>query len=269
MKCFDTQTLAAHLDGELTLNESQAVTAHLESCSLCQAQLARLRRTVAALPSALPVPEDAAFTRQVMAQLGSQHPAPRRLTWAAGFAAAVAVLFAVLLIPRQQASPPGVAEFTARGGAHSQAVAFTVYVHPGSAPTRRQPATAGQPVRPQDGFSFEVHNHTGKPRFAALFAFDSKGETHWFYPAVTADGDDPAAVALPAQPALLALPDGITPEAVAPGELKLVGLFLTEPLRVSEVESLLHQGSLDSLAQKLPGATVQTVVLNAIEENPQ
>ena len=224
---------------------------------------------MAALPSALTASEDPAFTREVLAKLKPGPAGHQRWPWVAGLAAAALLMVGVLAHQGAQSSNGG--EFTARGGAGqdglSQPVGFTAFVHPASAPgVRHQASPRNQTIHLDDGFSFELQNRTGKALFAALFAVDSTGETHWFYPSLTEEGADPSAMAVSAQPSVLALPDGITPESVASGKLTLVGVFLGQPVHVSEIELLLRTGGLDGLGKQLPDATIQTLTMNAVQE---
>lgn len=272
MTCLTAQVLGAHLDGELTQNEIQAATVHLAGCAECRQQLSQMQRAIAALPSAFASREDAGFITDVLTKLPAVERA--RFPWGGRLALAAVAVAVLALIPVIWV-PSG--EFTARGSGggslSSQAqgargLGFSAWVHPASTPMVRHPVASRETIHPEDGFSFELRNRTDKPVFAALLAIDSQGETHWFYPSWQTGGD-PMTVQVPQAPAVLALPEGVTPENLAAGDLQLVGVFLDQPVHISELERLLQAGGLTNLRAHLPLATVQTVGLNAAEATPK
>jgi predicted anti-sigma-YlaC factor YlaD len=83
MGCLDVQAeLEAYVDGELSLERSALLEAHLASCRACQAELARLQAVAAALETWPLVMEPAQFTAQVMARVRPRPAQPRfRLRW--------------------------------------------------------------------------------------------------------------------------------------------------------------------------------------------
>jgi anti-sigma factor RsiW len=99
------ELLSAHLDGELTADETAAVHAHLADCDLCRAELERTRAVRSALRSAPAVDPPFGFYERLVR-------APRRPRWmTAGSAAAVAAVWIVVLgfavtPERTQAAPP-------------------------------------------------------------------------------------------------------------------------------------------------------------------
>ena len=87
-----------------------AVRAHLDRCAACrerQAELQALGEDLAALGRALPREERPALVRSIVARI-PQRPAPTMSgwRWAAGFAAAAALLFAVVLATRETPTVP-------------------------------------------------------------------------------------------------------------------------------------------------------------------
>ena len=56
-----------------------------------------------------------------------------------------------------------------------------------------------------------------------------------------------------------ALPEGITPDAPAPGWLRFVAVFTPEALFVHDIEALLAAGGLAALSRAHPGAEVHVL----------
>lgn len=89
---------------------SAAVRAHLERCDACrdrQAELRSLGDDLAALGRALPRAENPALVRRILARIPkSAEPSKGAWRWAAGFAAAAALLFVMILATRKTPAVP-------------------------------------------------------------------------------------------------------------------------------------------------------------------
>lgn len=107
-----TELLSAYLDGQVGTGERARITAHLDTCDACRAQLESLRKTVMLLHDAEPVRAPEGFRAQVRARVASDagRPAkawrPPALSWSwrtVGAAAAVVLigLFTVNLLREQ------------------------------------------------------------------------------------------------------------------------------------------------------------------------
>jgi hypothetical protein len=267
MTCPPAELLAASLDGELTANQQQSTAAHLSGCRDCRDVVRRMTTAVDALPAALEAKEDAAFVGELMAQVDKPRPAAPRYAFGGALALAAAAVLAVVLLPRLLGGPEGEGTFTARGGASAASLArevgLTVFVHPGSAAGLRHVPGPGEEVGAGDGFSFELYNRSGAQVFAMILAIDASGEAHWFYPGWTDPAQDPVSVALPPGSPVFSLPDGVTPENLAPGDLRVVAFFTRSPLRVSQVERALREGPLATLGQRVNADAEQWFILAA------
>jgi hypothetical protein len=89
---------------------SPAQRAHLDGCAACSARRAELRsleNDLAALGRALPFAANPALVRRIVARIPKQAaPASTAWRWAAGFAAAAAILLAVVLASRETPEAP-------------------------------------------------------------------------------------------------------------------------------------------------------------------
>lgn len=100
MRCLDSQmALEAYVDKELDSKQVESLEAHLTKCEDCRIELAHLQTAEAAMKTWPLIPEPAALTARVMAQVEPRLETPRfRLHWGdvvvsvAGAALATAVL---------------------------------------------------------------------------------------------------------------------------------------------------------------------------------
>ncbi len=258
MTCPADHDLSLHADGELTTNQARALDAHLAGCSACRARHQQLRALAGAVAAAYAAPAaEPAFTREVMARTA---PAPRRvgplLAIRLGLVGATVVLAVVLVV--FQTTPPGSAEdprtrgtFAARSGSEAalvgppsaRNVGFAAFRGTSQAP----PLADGDTISPTTGFTFRAFNRSGRPVSMMLLALDARGEVHWFYPAFLDPASNPTSRVLGADPVVLDLEDGVTPDRPAPGQLTLIGLFAEAPLDVRTVEAELAAGGVAAL----------------------
>jgi hypothetical protein len=163
--------LSAHVDGELSPQESSDVAAHLFSCSECSTRLERLRATSRAV-SSLPVlepprPLDLGFLAAPRRRPWLERILPvRPPTWVAPAAAIAAVLligvglvsrYALLPTGNQQTAGSGVAQRSASGDNAQRSTSGGT----GSAPA----PGAAAPPSPSGGEAFNTApTSTGAPR---------------------------------------------------------------------------------------------------------
>ncbi|HVE87171.1 MAG TPA: zf-HC2 domain-containing protein, partial [Myxococcales bacterium] len=205
--CPTEETFAALLDGELTRNHAGAVREHAQGCAACRAREAHLSKVAAAL-SRLELPADEAFVQSVAGRLS--RPAPRPRAPVLPFALAAAAALAVALYVARPPSRSG--EFTARGAIAPGAgrhLGFEAYVHPRSNPQAGRLLRDGDSLAPGDGLSFVLYNRSRQESRFLLFALDSQGAVHWFYPAYLAPGTDPTSPVLAASPEVVTLSEGV------------------------------------------------------------
>jgi anti-sigma factor RsiW len=122
--------LSDYVDGTLGDTQRAAVDAHLQGCATCREEVALARGAVTALGSLEEVPVPFGVTGPVLAEAGRRFERRRkatweRLQWAAGLAAAAALIFVVVLNMGEDESRPafdaatGASAATAAGGAEA------------------------------------------------------------------------------------------------------------------------------------------------------
>lgn len=257
--CPTPETMVAMLDGELTRNQAEALHEHAKGCTSCRAREGYLSRLISILAH-LELPADEAFVQSVAARLNEPRP---RLRFAATAMLAAAAALAVSIwiarpapSPRPDFTPRGVAAPAAGTGRH---MGFEAFVHPGSRAQARRPLHEGDALAPGDGLSFLIYNRNHQEGRFLLFGVDAERTVHWFYPAYLAPGTDPTSPVLAAEPEVVSLSEGVTPDHPAAGDFQVVAVFAPEELRVQRVEQLLSEGSLDALRQQYPGAEIQII----------
>jgi hypothetical protein len=266
MKCPDEQTLAAFMEGELSTNAAGELQAHLADCAGCRQALERLRETVRQLRHARAA-EDPRFVGQVLERLPTghrRHPGRWLVALALPTAAALLVFWHA---PAQHREGEFVARGSGKAGPAEPAthLGVEVFVHPRSRQKNRVAMRGGERIENGDGFSFVVSNRFGRDVYLCLFAIDSAHAVHWFYPSYTDTATAPQAIRVPAAPAIMPLAQGVTPEGLAPGSLSVIALFLARPVRVSEVEKVVAEAALITIAQRLPVLAQQTQIINVVK----
>jgi len=101
-----TELLSAYLDGQVGTDERARITAHLDTCDACRAQLESLRKTVMLLHDAEPVRAPEGFRAQVRARVASEAGRPAKAlrlpalswSWRTAGAAAAAVLIGLFTV---------------------------------------------------------------------------------------------------------------------------------------------------------------------------
>jgi putative zinc finger protein len=94
------ELLAAFVDGELNERDTRAVEAHVKSCARCADEIALAGRAVTALGALEDVPAPLGLSTRATQQARPVRPFAERLQWAAGIAAAAALIgiFAVIAL---------------------------------------------------------------------------------------------------------------------------------------------------------------------------
>ncbi|HXJ23811.1 MAG TPA: hypothetical protein VMT03_26685 [Polyangia bacterium] len=255
MSCPDADTLLLDHLGELPVNRSEALRAHVQTCGRCAAERAELARMIEELAPAKQASDDgAAFTARVLAaargvpQARREVPARRRsrLAFATGTLAAAAAAVWLVAGPRArppvsgQPEPPIAGTVTARGGAAPGAEAGErlsaeiLLVREG----RLQPLR-GAAVHRSDALAVRVTNLSGSDAQLMAFAWDAAGDVHWLYPAYLDARTNPRSVPIAAGARDRLLSDIVQPDAPHVGPLRMVTLVAQRPLTVKEVEARL------------------------------
>lgn len=106
---FELQ-LSAHIDGELTPEETAELEAHLSKCPACRVELRALHATVDAVRSLPVTPAPAGLAGRIAQEAGHARPRARffrvRTLWPAAAAAVIALVIAVFIPSKQPADSP-------------------------------------------------------------------------------------------------------------------------------------------------------------------
>jgi len=229
VKCPASEELAAWLDRELPERRAGEVAAHVATCTVCTATVARLQRVIGSLRA--PVGHASADqVSRTLARLDELAPRASR-AWIGGIALALAATAAVVWFVR----PARDDTFTARGGSDGgldREVGATIY----TLSSRAEPLAAGTRVAPSTAYVIGYRDLAAAPMWTLAFAVDSHDDVHWLYPAYTSG--DPAAVALtPGQRETL-MPDAAVLDHPAQGALRIVVMIIPSQLPVSAIEAL-------------------------------
>lgn len=254
MNCPDLAQLASAAE----LREDQydsALIAHLAQCAACTEQLSRLTLAANSLRTLRPTfAADPTVVAHVQQALNRQPPwwarAPVRLV----FTSAAIALVALVVVRRDDS-------FVERGSTASslaQRVGVEVF-------TSANVGEAVHVLHPNEvlganqRLSFVVRNRSKQAISLMIFAIDATNTVHWFYPAYQDVNDDPHSVQVAAEAIEQAFPEAVAPVEPAPGELRIVSLFSSEPLKVSTIEAALRDHSEQSLT-KLPSVISVTTL---------
>lgn len=238
--------LAKWVDDQVPAGEAEE---HVRHCDVCQRELERLRAVAHSLRGVVDrLGSGSTFVGEVATRIDAA-PTHRQPL---GFLAALGAIGVIVLIaPRFFQQPP---DFVARGGTPTDgASAYGVDFF------TQEPGEASRPLRPgvnvssTAGFAFVARTH--RPVELMIFALDSLGQVHWFYPVFHDAGSDPRSLTLTHTQAL---PDAVAPEDAARGRFELVAIFSEVPLRVSQVEALVAQGGIAALRAE-PRMVVKTL----------
>lgn len=236
-----------YFDGRLRVRAESRLRARIGRCASCRARYRRHLVVEAAMPGG----DERALERlwQGIAAAGgiaTPRPAPaprsraRRLAiWGALAAAAIAVI-AVRLpsrdLGRSTAAP------VARGGATDLTGAPVIHVFRSVSDHAAEPIGAG--IHARDGLLFAYTNPDPQLRYLMIFAVaqtDTQAiAVHWYYPAYRRLGEDPEAVSILPGTTGIELGEEIR-QALRPGAVRIYALFLREPHRVLEIESIVRQ----------------------------
>lgn len=249
MSCPDDDTLLRYRLGDLTVNETGALTRHLAHCAGCRARDAAQGALLADLRAQPAGASDGAeaFTAKVMAACRAsteEARSPRaRRAWprrVLSLAAAAAVAVG-LLAPQavRDAQAPAGEQWQARGsGSATNASAEIYYARDGVL----RPLD-GAHLRGGDAIAVRATNTSEHPTYLAVVAIDAAGETHWVFPAYLDPAADPRSVPIAPGTRSALLGELFEPEAPAEGALRVLALVSRTPLTVRQIEAQLAQSA--------------------------
>jgi len=254
-----------HFALRITPNDEQTMRAHLPSCASCKSYYEKHLQLSYLDPTAA----------QPMERLGSAlglrpiwNALPiRKLATGMSLALAAVALFVYLPNTRKAdsvavgAPAPGDDGFTARGSAVAGTAALAVFEMQGDAPRALEAAAT---FSAQSELAFGYRNPSHRTHLL-VFGVDSKNRVHWYFPEWTDAEKNPQAVSIRPSAAVHQLPDAISHE-LAPGPLRLYGIFTNKALDVKTVEAALGPQGPDRA--KLGLASDDPIWSRALEVKP-
>lgn len=263
--------LAAYLEGEVAADRVTEIEAQVATCTTSAARLHNLALIKEAIQAQDPLTADMNLVDAVGQHLDQMGDAPsnvvrparwRQLSWGAGLLAAAAML---VLVPWSFRSTED--GFQARSNSTTAADRW-VAVHP-FVVEAGEVRPLKNPLRSSTAVALTYTNAGEEPfRYVMVFAVDAGKQVYWFYPAFSDAGSNPTAVAIQGPVTRMELKEMVR-HAFRPGPLHLYGLFLREPLTVSQVETMISRavvqedGSLGRLPIKESG---QHILAFTVEE---
>lgn len=196
----------------------------------------------------------APLLRQITAESRRASRSAWRMTLV--FAGVVALVYAGLRFGALQLRPDESHGFDARRFSMAASVYSRV------TPEQNTALQAHDAVRADDAWRFVLHNRSHTNAYFGLFAVSPQGQFFWFYPR-DGGGVDLQTLPLPAIPTIT-LPDGVTPDALAEGPLKVLAVFLPQPALLSQLEADYAQGGTQALRAHYK-ADVQQLEVNVVK----
>lgn len=257
MRCVDESQLLRSQAGQLSPEETDALSRHLARCPSCAALRDEIDGMVQRLAPDPGEFHDPDFTGEVLTlirtgradrEFGGAARPPSRTAWRkwllvpATVAAAAALLIAVW--PRLGEERPG--GLQARGGSQDNPdrwVSLRTYrrVQRGYEPVRRD-------LRSGDALAFAYLNRPPSAfRYLMVFAIDRGGHVFWYYPAHVDRNKNPTSVEIQSSARPTELPDEVRHEWAA-GPLRIVGLFSKAPFDVQTVEKAVARQMVEAKA---------------------
>lgn len=226
-----------HLQGEMIPARKDEMDRHVEGCARCRSLRDGWVAAIEQMRGEDPRLESVEITRDVLAVLAQESSRPdsrRRLVWVA--AAAVLIAFAGAGLRVLRSSEPE--EFRAKGAPpHSETQASVQAALQAQVIVEGRALPIGSQIPRDAELSFTYSNGAGTGHaFLMVFAVDARGEVRWYYPAFATADTDPAAITIESGVTARALPDAVRHE-LPTGPLWIYALFLSGPMRVSEVEA--------------------------------
>jgi len=161
---------------------------------------------------------------------------------------------------------PAVGEPVARGELPATPQAPALHIFRSISDRAAEPIGAG-PIHAGDGLLFAYTNPDPGLPHLMVFAIDAGYGVHWYYPAFQRAGENPEAVPILPGTTGTELGEEIR-HALRPGPVRIYALFLREPHRVLEIETLIRQVlegprrlSTDATRLPLPGSAQPSILL--------
>jgi hypothetical protein len=263
-----------YFDGRLRVRGEDRMRARLGRCAACRARYRRHLIVEAAMPGG----DERALDRlwRGIARTGGiaaprpvrAHSSRTRLAFAAALAVAAILAIAIRLPPRDPRRSSG--DPLPRGGALPVTGRPAIHVFRSVSAHAAEPIGAG-PIHAADGLLFAYTNPDPQLTHLMIFAVaptDTQAvAVHWYYPAYRQLGEDPEAVAILPGTTGLELGEEIR-HPLRPGPARIYALFLREPHRVLEIESMIqraieepHRPVTEETQLPLPGSVQSSLLV--------
>jgi len=240
------EELFSFVEGEVTVSRANQIEEHVSECNNCQERLSAIRTMIGDIGAVdeelldidLVGPVRIALAKQDMQQTkkrGLFH-VPSFFAGLGSFAAAAAAAVLIIMPPAQQTDDSS--EFRAKSAQLTKPDAFV-----GVTPYRMhedQPVFLDQELGADEALVFSYSNRgEASAEHLMIFAVDAGNEVHWYYPAYTEEGTNPASIPIVPDAEKIELPEQVRHQ-LKPGPMAIYALFTHKPLHVSEVEGLIE-----------------------------
>jgi hypothetical protein len=238
----------AHFAGRIAPEAERALRAHLPACDGCRAHYEN-HLLLAELDPRAP---DARARLGAGLGLRAGGPAPRRrVLGAIGVVGAAAAAAAVLVVaaPARRGEVDG---FAARGTGAGTPAGGGNELRVFRLRRGERPAPAREAIARTDELAFAYRNPARRERLL-VFGADEHGHVYWYHPAWSDEADNPVAVVISTAPGQHELPTAIL-HPLDGRRLDIVGLFVSRPVAVREVEQAIARRGAAPATPLLPDA---------------
>jgi len=161
---------------------------------------------------------------------------PPRRWWLPLFATGALAL--TIIIASQPVRTPGPSLPMSRGAADETGAAPALHLY--RTIGEHETAPVDRSVRANDGILVAYSNPGADLKYLMVFAVDTSGNIHWYYPAYERAGENPQAALIRTGAVGVELGEEIR-HPLAPGALRVFGLFLPRPWHVEQIERLVAE----------------------------
>lgn len=236
MKCLKQEDLLGYVAGTISSERHSAIEEHFSGCRNCaqaRDELITMTRRLAPDPGEF---KDPAFADNVLTllRLGRARPITEAVhnKWLWWFAPAASALAALLMVVFLLQTSTGQNDFQTRGIKENPDRWVSLKVFRSTADGYK---LADKSILFGDSLAFTYENRSAEYGFLMVFAVDSGGEVHWYYPAFTSEEQDPESIAIQSGLGQVQLPDEVRHD-FSPGPVRLFAVFSKSPLRVKAME---------------------------------
>jgi len=151
---------------------------------------------------------------------------------------ATGALALIIIIASRPAGTPGPSLPVSRGAVEETGAAPALHLY--RTIGEHETAPIERSMRANDGILIAYSNPGPDLKYLMVFAVDTSGNIHWYYPAYERAGEDPPAALIRTGAVGVELGEEIR-HPLAPGALRVFGLFLPRPWHVEQIERLVAE----------------------------